>query len=295
MSRIHTIIKNHPVLSYYVLVFVISWGGMLLFIVRPYGIPATPEEANRLILLALLILFAGPSLSGLLMTGLVYGRAGYRDLGTRLCKFRVGAMWYAVAILFAPLMMGAVVFFLSLSHRSFLPAIVQTADKAALVIMGVSSGLIGGGLLEELGWTGFANPALRRRYSVLATGLIMGILWGAWHLLITYWMLGSPSGSLNVAVFLPALIFDMLNLPAYRVLLVRLYDRTGSLPVTMLMHAVYSACRGILNPPGLSLAQGLVYESISVIVLWVIVVAVEMIAKVKYGVEQEKAKNLVTK
>src|SRR5512135_690797 len=99
MSRIHTFIKNHPVLSYYVLVFVISWGGMLLFLVRPYGIPATPEEANRLILTALLILFAGPSLSGLLMTGLVRGREGYRDLGRRLFKFRIGAIWYAVALL----------------------------------------------------------------------------------------------------------------------------------------------------------------------------------------------------
>lgn len=292
MSKIQAFIKDHPILSYYVLVFVISWGGMLLFIVRPYGIPATPEEANRLILPALLILFAGPSFSGLLMTGLVHGRAGYRDLGARLCKFRVGAIWYAVALLFAPLMVGAVVFFLSLSNRSFLPGVVQTADKAILMIMGVSSGLIGGGLLEELGWTGFANPALRRRFSVLTTGLLMGILWGAWHLLITYWNLGTPSGSLNVAAFLPALIFDMLNLPAYRILLVRLYDRTGSLPVIMLMHAAYSASRVILNPPGLSLAQGLIYESISVIVLWVIVAAVVMLAKDGHGVELEKAKTL---
>jgi membrane protease YdiL (CAAX protease family) len=34
---------------------------------------------------------------------------------------------------------------------------------------------------EELGWTGFATAELRKRHGVLATGLIMGLLWGAWH------------------------------------------------------------------------------------------------------------------
>ena len=38
------------------------------------------------------------------MTGLVYGRAGLRDLLTRMTRWRVGARWYAVALLTAPLL-----------------------------------------------------------------------------------------------------------------------------------------------------------------------------------------------
>ncbi len=34
---------------------------------------------------------------------------------------------------------------------------------------------------EELGWTGFAIPELGKRYGILTTGLIVGLLWGAWH------------------------------------------------------------------------------------------------------------------
>jgi len=49
-------------------------------------------------------------------------------------------------------------------------------------------------LLEELGWTGFAMPRLRLRYAVLGTGLIVGGLWGAWHLPINYWASGVTSG-----------------------------------------------------------------------------------------------------
>jgi hypothetical protein len=39
------------------------------------------------------------------------------------------------------------------------------------------------GFFEELGWTGFATPRLRLRHGFLATGLIVGVPWGAWHLL----------------------------------------------------------------------------------------------------------------
>src|SRR6266498_448336 len=39
------------------------------------------------------------------------------------------------------------------------------------------------GFGEELGWTGFVVSRLLRRNGVLATGLISGVLWGAWRLL----------------------------------------------------------------------------------------------------------------
>jgi hypothetical protein len=48
-----------------------------------------------------LSLMAGPSLTGLLLTGLVSGRAGLRDLRARLLRWRGGARWYAVALLTA--------------------------------------------------------------------------------------------------------------------------------------------------------------------------------------------------
>ena len=36
------------------------------------------------------------------------------------------------------------------------------------------------GIFEELGWTGFAIPRLRLRYNVFTTGIIVGLVWGAW-------------------------------------------------------------------------------------------------------------------
>jgi hypothetical protein len=269
MTTIKALIKRHPVLTYYILVFAISWGGILI-VVGPGGYPGTSEQVERLSLPVLLALFAGPSVSGLVMTGLVHGRAGLRDLRSRLFR-RVGIRWYAVALLFAPLLVTVVLLVLLLFSPEFVPGIAATSDKVFLLLFGIGWGLIGGGLLEETGWTGFAVPELRRRYSAFTTGLIVGILWGIWHILVSFWMSGTASGDLSLAIFLPAMVFYMVSLPAYRVLLVWVYDRTGNLLVVMLMHAVFSTSRIILNPPALALVPGLHYDLALAIALWVVV------------------------
>ena len=212
-----------------------------------------------------------------MLTGLLYGRAGLRELGSRLLKWRVGARWYAVALLTAPLSMMAALLVLSLSSPEFLPGILATGDKATLLLMGIVAGLIVG-IFEELGWMGFAIPRMRLRHGVLATGLFVGVLWGAWHILANgLWASDVTSGRLALAIFLPAYLFTFLvgQLPAFRVLMVWVYDRTnGSLLVAILMHASLTASTLILQPLAVSgvalLAVTLAYAAAT----WVLVAAV---------------------
>jgi membrane protease YdiL (CAAX protease family) len=234
-------VKRHPVPVYFGLAFAISWGGILALIGGPGRIPGTAEQVGALFPLVMLAWFAGPSLSSVLLTGLLNGRAGLRDLLARFLTWRVGARWYAVALLFAPLVVTAVLVPLSLLSPAFVPGIVSTQDKVSLLVMGIGAGLLGGGFMEELGWTGFAGPRLRQRYGVLGTGLIVGLLWGALHFILMVW----AGGLLGFLLPLP---FYVGALPAYRVLMVSVYDRTGSLLVAMLMHASLSASTLILQP-----------------------------------------------
>ncbi len=134
------------------------------------------------------------------------------------------------------------------------------------------------GFFEELGWTGFAVPTLlRQRHSVLATGLFVGVLWGLWHFLISFWASGTSSGALSLAGFLPAVLFYVGSLPAYRVLMVWVYDRTGeSMFVAMLMHASFSASMLIQQPLGLALVPGLAWNLVLAVALWVVVGAVAL-------------------
>ena len=269
-------IKRYQVLSYYLLVFIISWGGMLILIGGPGHIPGTKEQAEKLFFPALIIMFAGPFLSGILMNFLVGGKKGIQQLLLSYLQWKAKPHWYAIAILTGPLLVAAVLFGLSLFDPAFLPGIVTTNNKITALIFGIGWGLIGGGLLEETGWTGFAVPKLRERYSILSTGLIVGLLWGVWHFLIAFWSVnylgGTDSWILFVAGFLA---FYLLALPAYRVLLVWVYDRTGSLPVIMLMHAGLSASTLIFQPTATGMIS-FVWNLVLGILLWIVVGGVMM-------------------
>jgi membrane protease YdiL (CAAX protease family) len=275
VRTIKAFIKKHPVLTYYALVFAMSWGGILLIVGGPGGIPGSSEQVETLMPLVLLALFAGPSVAGLLTIGLVAGRAGLHDLLSRLLRWRVGARWYAAALLSAPLMVTTVLLALSLFSPEFIPSIVTTDNKIALLLFGIGWGLLGGGLLEELGWTGFAVPALRLRYAALTTALTVGLLHGTWHFLIALWAAGSFSGGQWASYLLGILAFYLGALPAYRVLMVWVYDRTGSLLVAMLMHASLSASTLILQP-SLTGAPFLTWNLALTAILWVVVAAVAL-------------------
>jgi uncharacterized protein len=237
-------VKRHAVLSFYLLAFAISWIGMLVVIGGPGNFPGTGTQVERLFLPAIVAWLAGPSIASIVMTGLVEGRAGYRTLVARLLKWRVSWRWYAVALLGAPLIYVATAGVLSLTSAEFAPGILVTGDRSGLLLAGLAYGLLGGGFLEELGWTGFAVPRLRQRYGVLLTGLFVGLLWGAYHFSIIYWS-GGHTGALGVAILLLQLFAW---LPAYRILMVWVYDRTESLLLAMLMHASLTAGMLILQP-----------------------------------------------
>jgi membrane protease YdiL (CAAX protease family) len=270
MTTIKAFIKRHPVLTYYAVVFVISWGGFLVAV----G-PTTGLEVVEIPPGAILSMVAGPVAAGILLTGLVHGRAGFREFRCRLFRWRVGARWYAVALLTAPLVVAAVTFALSLASSVFLPGIVRTDDKVAYLLFNLAVGLAAG-FLEEIGWTGFAVPALRRRYGVFATGLIAGVLWGAWHYLGNVAAAETVRGTLSLSVFLPLILFNLLvgSLLPFRVLMVWVYDRTGSLLVAMLMHTGLTASIRILTPVGNEGVPLFIYDFVLAAALWVVVAAV---------------------
>jgi membrane protease YdiL (CAAX protease family) len=222
----------------------------------------------------LLAFFIGPSGAGLLLTGVVGGRAGFRQLLARLFAWRVGARWYAAALLIAPLVMAATIFPLALTSPVFLPRIITADDKASLVLGALAVGSLTG-FLEELGWTGFAVPRLRMGYGVLATGVIAGFLWGAWHYITACWGSGSPSGEVSLPLFLPTFAFYVAVLPLYRVLMVWVYDRTESLLVAMLMHAsLTGTVFNIFMPLDTSEVTLVTWYLVMTAALWLVVVSV---------------------
>ncbi len=201
MTRLKALVARHPVATYFALTFVISWGGAPLAIGGSGGMRGTTPGSDPRFVYALIAMLAGPSATGVLLTGLLYGRTGLREFLSRVLTWRVGAVWYAVALLTAPILMIATLLALSSTSQAFLPGIFTSEDRGALLLVSLVVGLAAG-LFEELGWTGFAIPTLRRRYSVLATGVVVGIWWSAWHLLPNVWAARTAAGDLAMSVHL---------------------------------------------------------------------------------------------
>jgi len=142
-------LRDHPLLGYVALAFTISWGGILTILAaRGFDLsPMLPLEAG-LILAAMLL---GPSVSGLILTVLMDGRAGMHQLGARLLRRQFGAHWYAVALLTMPAILLTLLWLLS--------AAIDPAYSPRFQWPLFAVGLIAGSF-EEIGWIG--RHAVRR-------------------------------------------------------------------------------------------------------------------------------------
>jgi membrane protease YdiL (CAAX protease family) len=87
---------------------------------------------------------------------------------------------------------------------------------------------------------------------------------------------GVYSAPLTPAVYVVArgLALMLGPLLAFRVLMVWVYDRTGSLLVAMLMHFSYTACMIIFEPLAIAGVPLLIYDLVSAAAVWVVVAAV---------------------
>lgn len=267
------IIKRHDISAYFVMAFVFSWG-VILILAGPGNIPISAETTKVPMPLLYITMLLGPSVAGILLTALVDGKAGMSRLKSRLLKFRAGIRWYAAALLVAPLLASLILFVLSLISSNFYIAVFKFADPTSLLMNGIISGIMVG-IFEELGWSGFVIPRLRQRYNSLGTGLLVGILWGAWHFIL-FWETGSFSGMLPFFILLGRLFAW---LPPYRILMVWLYNHTESLPVVILSHASLVFTVTALVPMSLTGTALLTWILIWSAVLWIVVALVSILKK----------------
>ena len=90
---------------------------------------------------------------------------------------------------------------------------------------------------EELGWRGYALPALLKRRSPLQASLVLGVLWGVWHL-PTFLIIGTPQYGRPFAAFL-------LMTTAYSVLLSWAWLGTrGSVLIATVFHGSINLSQG---------------------------------------------------
>ena len=110
----------------------------------------------------------GPVSCGILLTRIVNGAGGLRDLVARGTRFRVPLQWYAW------LLVPPIAVLLILSILKTLVSPVYTPNRFYVgVLFGVAAGI-----LEEIGWMGFAYPKMSQRFSPFRAAVFLGLLGG---------------------------------------------------------------------------------------------------------------------
>ena len=214
MRMITAFVRRHPLVVFFVLAYVLTWPLIPLVSVSPlWGFPA---------------LF-GPALAAIIVAVVTDGAPGLRDLLGRLVRWRVEARWYAV-VLGLPVVLALIAAGL---HLLLGPQ--TSVDFGALSVLNFVVFILIVG--EELGWRGYALPRLLAERSVLAASLILGALWGAWHL-PTFFVPGAPQYGLPFSAF-------VLLTMAYSVVIGWVYVHArGSVLIATLLHGAINLSQG---------------------------------------------------
>jgi membrane protease YdiL (CAAX protease family) len=124
------------------------------------------------------------------------------------------------------------------------------------------------GLGEELAWRGFALPRLLSRYNALAASLILGVIWGVWHLPLV-WTEGATLYQQSLWLFL-------VDITAKSVLFtwVFLHSR-GSVLIAMLFHG---ATNLFIVSPVVASTGDLTLPLLAAVAKWVLILVLIVVA-----------------
>ncbi len=199
---------------FFALAFAITWLVQLPAAMVALGL--LPGPIDRFMPLAGIGAF-GPLIAAVLVARRSPG--GARGLFARL-KIRVGARWYLVALTLPGLVLaaGMLVYRLLGGDGSLIYPPTDGERIAALIVFPIG---------EEVGWRGLALPRLLQRHGPIAASVILGVLWGLWH--IPMFVLAGGT----------ALVFaaSMVMLVAGSFMFTWMFNRTGgSLLLAILLH-----------------------------------------------------------
>ena len=234
-------VRRHPLLSQVVVSYAFSW---VLWIpaVLAWRLGCDPDEAPWWLLLVALVGSYGPSVAAVVVTAVQGGRAAVGTLFSRFRIWRVGLRWYLVVLAAPPLALAVAMTSHVVQGHSlgrFDPG--QWPLVLGLPLLALPFGPLG----EELGWRGYALPALQSRHTALTSSVILGVVWTFWHL-PAFW---APSGTLisGSPVTVGAVAFYLVFTIGLTILMTWIFNNTnGSLPLAVLFHAMTGA--GILFP-----------------------------------------------
>jgi membrane protease YdiL (CAAX protease family) len=240
--------------TYLGLTFALAWAAWVpaAVLFRDPHRPGLPSFTGGLVVLQTLGA-AAPTLAAYLVLRVSGRRDLLGSIASRYRIWRVHPAWYLVAGLLAP-----AITLLSLGVRALADPHFQVAPDSPLGELLADLGVGGvallfpllilawlpsSALLEEFGWRGLALPLLQGRWNALTASVVLGLVWGLWHL------------PLMVANGESSVPYLLLIVPQTVLMTWVVNSTRGSMLLAMLFHAGLATALTTLYPGSQSLVE----------------------------------------
>lgn len=181
------------ILAFFAVTFVWSWS---IGIIAQYSMAQSPVMGTAFAMVS----GFGPTVAGIAVVVLFSGRVGLSNWLTWCLNWRIDWRWYAVAFFLPPAIM-----LLAIAIHAALGGTVPSSPAIGHIPLAIANFglvlLVGGPLGEEFGWRGYALPALTTKLGWRSASLIIGVIWGLWHLPL-FFMASTPQAHMPIAWFI---------------------------------------------------------------------------------------------
>lgn len=263
-------VKRHPVVSMYALLFLLGWPAQILDALASHGLAPRPP--------VFLTVATGltPVIAAIIVTAILAGRAGVKELFRRFLIWRVGVPWYVVGLfLIAAVILGGIG--LHILFGGMIPEIPIAGASPGLILFAFTVTVIIGALVntEEIAWRGFALPRLQSHHGALGAALLIAVPEALFHL-PHFWNLDSTFYQ-NVGLFW----FTAFTIAAVFIYTFLFNKTKGSLLIVTLLHASQNAWANLLSDNTLRPFQ------FTVALMWMIAIALIFLTKGRLGYRRE--------
>lgn len=212
----------------------------------------------------------GPAIGGLIVTTIAYGKKGFQGLWRRIITIKVNVWSYLFALLFVVIVTGiSVLVFVPFNNEAIQFGGIDSLANFLLYFVIIF--FLGGPLGEEIGWRGFLQPELHKKFTPLISSLFIAVVWIIWHLPL-FWLEGAAQKGdsiINFAILVVCMsfLFTWLFLNA-----------KGSVFLALLFHTSINFITAYVNPIVLpTMSENKVFNRIFTMVLVVFVILLVVI------------------
>ncbi|MFW9828469.1 MAG: type II CAAX prenyl endopeptidase Rce1 family protein [Candidatus Thorarchaeota archaeon] len=216
------------ILFFLLITFSWTWLFWLPSVLSPLG------HSNQLLFVLFIIGGYGPFVGAFSLTFIYQKKNGVKALWKRFWSVKIELKWLLITILLFPALFitSSVVVILIKAAPSTLAWISQPG----VIINYIITAFFAGGFSEEFGWRGYALDRFQAKFSALISSLIIGVIWGFWHLPV-WFIAGDPHGIGGI----PDFFLFLLEVAFLSILYTWVYNNTNrSIFIAVIFHTIYN-------------------------------------------------------